>query len=176
MPQHLSDLGQRRALAEHLRGGGVPEPMGAGWRQPGAPACLSDDLPNRAAGEASQWSSDRQEEPSTGRLRPAAAQVGHDRFPNIAGKRQAILPPSLSSHNDLTLCPIEVVKLQSRHLPCTKTEPHQQEQDGEVPSAAVGPTVAALKQLLHLLGRQSLWQRCLVPAGYRRYSADEICR
>ena len=80
MPQNSTDPGHRRALAEHARGGGVPQHMSTvdGRVDPGPGQRTPDDLGDRRTGQWAKWSQNRCKD--CGHLQgwPASLQIKQD--------------------------------------------------------------------------------------------------
>ena len=74
---------------------------------------------------------------------------------------------ALAAYNEFTGPPVDVVQAKSGDFAPAQTEPHQQVQDGEVPSAGPCPPIATLEQLRHRVGIDGAWEprhpppRCL---------------
>jgi hypothetical protein len=66
---------------------------------------------------------------------------------------------SLSADYDLACSPIDLVQLKGHYLTCTKTESGEQEQNGVIPPAGAGATVACSEQALDIFRREMLRDR-----------------
>jgi hypothetical protein len=66
VPQHLPDLGQRRASPQHPGRGRVPQPVSARLRQPGTSAGVPHDHLDRVSGQPAARRVGGQEHPAAG--------------------------------------------------------------------------------------------------------------
>ena len=116
VPQHLADLGQRRARPEHLGRGRVPQTMRAHPGQPRPIARRADHPGHRAAVHRGARGGHPQEQRPA--LAPrATAKIGHHRLAHIDRQRQHVLPAALAVHEQLASAPVDVVQARSRRPP-----------------------------------------------------------
>ena len=109
MSQHLADLGQRDPSGDHVAGQGVPQPMrpNPGHTRPDAGA--SHDGRHATAAQSADRSTSAHEQGPAGRLGATQLQIAHDRFPNVGGQRQLLLPITFAVDQHLTAAPVNVV-------------------------------------------------------------------
>jgi hypothetical protein len=94
LAQHLADLRERCALAEHLRRRGVPELVRTHARQPRPIARLAHDPPDRPWRQPPKRRGHAHKQRAA--LAPrAAAQIRHDRFAEIDGQQQLVITAAL---------------------------------------------------------------------------------
>jgi hypothetical protein len=70
--------------------------------------------------------------------------------PTSPGERKAVAVAALAAHADLTLAPVQILKLQARDLVRPQTESREQHQDREVPRPDQGRPVTTRQQPLNI--------------------------
>ena len=117
MPQHLPDLGQRSATAQHLGGRSVPQPVRVDRRQSRAARGAGHQLGDRKPGQRSVRSPHPAEQFAMSRRGGAlSGQIRHDRAPDIDRQRQPLGSVSLAPQGDFTVAPVDVVEPQGGDL------------------------------------------------------------
>lgn len=116
MLQHLPDLRQRNADADHLARDRVPQTMRPDPRDSRADAGPPDDRRDPATPERADRRSRSQEQLPPLALRPTALQIPSDRFAHSGGQRQPILTATLAVHHDLASMPVDIIERETRRL------------------------------------------------------------
>jgi hypothetical protein len=91
MAQHLADLGQAPAGAQHLSRGRVPQAMGAHGRQPGSPAGTAHDLGDGARRQAAVRRAQAREHERRPAARAPARKPTGQRLTDVAGDGHSLL-------------------------------------------------------------------------------------
>src|SRR5665213_960858 len=174
--QHCTNLGQRRALAQHIAG----QPMAKLMRAKGGRVdpCSLEAMSNHGshaacAVEPSNRRLGAQKNTPRRALGPAVAQVRRDRFADIRRKRQ-LAPAALAAHGELPRAPIDVIELQRHHFARSQSEPGQHQQDRIVAPSHRALPIDAGEELLSLLRGDRPWDRGHGPVGHNRNGGDQI--
>jgi len=119
MPQQLSNLAQRSALAEHLSGQSMTKlvrPFGCGVNA-GTFEGMSNDGSNRARPEKG---TDRcfgtQEYAPTTADGPSVPQVSGGRSANLYGQGYGVAPTAFAAHAHLSRVPVDVIQFEKGHF------------------------------------------------------------
>lgn len=96
--------------------------------------------------------------------RPVPAKVGGHRFADIGGQGEAVTPPPLPPHRQLSGPPVDVLQPHGHDLAAAQAQAGQQQQDGVVAPADALGSVAAAHYGGHVLGVDRPGQRG-IPAG-----------
>lgn len=150
MPEHVPDLGQGRAVVEHLGGGGVPENMRTA-RNPGAAQSMSDSRDDSAAGQWQVRCAAADEHPPAARLRPARTKVGGQGAADVEGNGQAALASALTAQGHLAGAPIEIVECKGGYVARPQSQTNQEPNDRRIAAADGRAWIARLKNALHLI-------------------------
>jgi hypothetical protein len=143
MAQHLADLRQRRAGAQHLRGRAMAQAMRADGPQASPSGGSAHDAADPNARQPTQRSLDTDEQRALLRAgRMAVMQVGRDRLADVGGQRQPIAAAALAADRDLPSAPADVIEQERGDLAGAYPESDEHRQDREVAAAAGGVAVA----------------------------------
>jgi hypothetical protein len=122
--QHLPDLGQRAARAQHRRGGGMPQPMSVHRSQPSPPRGVEDDVGYSAGRQGLVRCVDPHEHgASLGGAWSALAQPGGDRGAHVGRQRQLLGPVAFAHDGELAVAPVDVVQSEPGDLTGAQPEP-----------------------------------------------------
>jgi hypothetical protein len=91
-----------------------------------------------------------EEQPAGGCPGPVVDQVECDGFPDLVQKGKAVDDVSLSSDNDLSRPPANIVKIEGRHLARTEPETSEEKQDRVIAPSGRSLQIAYVEQLLHV--------------------------
>ena len=116
MAQYLTDVGQRRSLAEQLGGQRMPQPVRAHSNASCSLACTADHVADRARVQAPQGREAGQEDLAGLGVRPPVAQVGGQGLAHLAQQRQTVLAAALAPDAQLAGPPLDVIQLQAGDL------------------------------------------------------------
>ena len=78
-------------------------------------------------------------------------EVNGERLPDVCEQRKTIEVPALSAHDDLRRPPVDVVDLESDHLPGTQAEACEEKQDCVVTASPSSRPVRHREDSFHLL-------------------------
>jgi len=158
VPQQLTDLRQGRAGPEKSGGKAVPEDMGPlACEAPDASTLESGlgDHRDRASGCKADAGSDRtQKQPAARRFRATIAQVGGDGSADVWRDRHPYSLPALGANAHLAGSPIDIIQCKGRDLVGAQAELGQHHKNGVVPPPDGACSIAAIEDILNLLGGQ----------------------
>jgi hypothetical protein len=157
--QHLSDLRQRRAGAQHLGRQRVPEPVRTAARQPGPVASPTHDLANRFRRQLPVRPPHRHEHRPR---RATGTALGHPLGKRLPGRDRQWEPldtAALTADRNLAGPPVNVVQLQAGGLGAAQPEPGQQRQDRVIAAADGRVPITTGQQPLDLGRRHPTRQR-----------------
>jgi len=100
---------------------------------------------NRGARERSVGRTRTEEHPADFPDRAPTAQVTGQCLAHLHRQRQSLLTPTLSTDDQITGTPVDVVEIQSGHLTSAQPQASQQDQDGVVAATDRTSVVAALQ-------------------------------
>jgi hypothetical protein len=95
-------------------------------------------------------------------------QVRGERLADIARERKAVAIAAFAAHTDLTLTPVQIVKLQARDLDRAQPESCEQHQDREVPRPDQGRPVTTQQEPFNIGAWDRLGNGALAPGRDRR--------
>ena len=132
--QHLADLRQAPAGAEHLGRGGVPETVSADHRQPRPLAGVRarSPRPHRTRDRPCGARTLREHKHALAARTPAS-QPARQRLADISGQRQTLLAAALPADQQLARAPVDIRQPQRGDLAGTQPQPRQHRDDREIP-------------------------------------------
>ena len=170
MPQQLADLHQRCPATQQLARRRVPEPMRGHLAESGALAGRHDDLRDPGRGQRRSRRPHSHEHLSRHDVAgTAVTQIRGQRFADIAWQRQPLNPRSLATHQQLAGAPLDVVQPQPSDLAAAHPQPHEQQQDREIPAAVGRAGITARNQRAYLISVEPARQPLKPPERDRRH-------
>ena len=131
MPEHLTDLRERGAVAQHPGGETMAQHVGArgGWTQSRPPEGAPDHAAHAARpGQTAPGRLHAEEDAPRRVLGTILVQVIGQRFADIGGQRESIVPEIFAAHRELADPPVESGETQRNHRASAKAQTNAEEQ------------------------------------------------